>query len=116
MNYNNILRRHSELNHNNILRQYELNNQNIKIQKNKTISKNEFILGEQYILFISDKYGTREIIQVIYEGKRKSMNQNECNRVSEVTFGFRTITKPHLYYDISIGDIDVDCYFYIFST
>jgi len=112
---------------NNALKQYEINNPNIVIEKNKTISKNDFVLGEQYILLITDTddENNPEIIKVIYQGKRKEMgsfrfdNENpECviRNEGEITFGFRTDSKPRVFYDILLSDIDVDCFFYKFYT
>lgn len=112
---------------NNALKRYEMNHPNIVIEKNKTISKNDFVLGEQYILLITvpDDATNPDINQVIYQGKRPEMGSfrldtenPECviRNEGEIDFGFRTISKPTRFFSILLSDIEVDCFFYKFAT
>lgn len=110
-------------NNNKALTQYENNHPNIVIDKTKTVCKNEFELGEQYILLITDTDDKNdpEIVQVIYKGKRQEMGRFRLDRENpdcvireegEIAFGFHTVSKPRVFYNVLLSDIDVDCYFY----
>ena len=110
---------------NKALTQYQNNHPNIVIDFSKTVCKNDFEWGEQYILLITDTEPDTdpEIIQVEYQGiitergrfKLDKENPDCVIRVEgEITFGFRTVSKPRVFYDILSSDMDVDCYFYKF--
>lgn len=114
------------MNNNKALTQYENNHPNIVIDKTKTVCKNEFEWGEQYILLITDTDDKMnpEIVQVMYQGNRKEMGRFRLDRENpdcllrnegEISFGFRTVTKPRVFYNVLLSDIDVDCYIYAFG-
>ena len=60
---------------NTALQKYENDNPIIVIDKNKTISSNDFELGEQYILLITDPDDEEnpDITHVVYQGSCKEM-------------------------------------------
>lgn len=112
---------------NKALKQYEINHPNIVIDKTRTVCKNEFVLGEQYILLITDPDDATnpDINQVIYQGKRPEMGSfrldtenpgSVIRNEGEINFGFRTLSKPTRFFSILLSDIDVDCFFYKYST
>lgn len=95
-----------------ILQQFEINNPTITIDKNKSISKNEFVWREQYILIINNK----EMYKVLYEGNHTiTNNDDEFERIQEVTLCFRCLSEPYLTFKLSISDIDNTYNFYSFE-
>ena len=43
--------------------------------------------------------------------------KNEFVRKEEkVMFGFRTVSKPRVFYNVFMSDMDVDCFFYDYTS
>ena len=112
---------------NTALKQYEINHPNIVIDKSRTVCKNDFEWGEQYILLITDPDDATnpDINQVIYQGKQPVMSSfrldtenpgDVIRNEGEIDFAFRTLSKPNRFFSILLSDIDVDCFFYKMTT
>ena len=112
---------------NTALQKYENDNQNIIIDKNKTITSNDFEIGEQYILLITDPDDEEnpDINIVVYRGSCKEMgvfmltsedSDNITRNENVMIFAFRSVSKPTMFYDVLSTDIDVDCFFYKITT
>ena len=108
-----------------ILQQYENNHPNIIIEKEKTVSVNDFEIEKQYILLYKNEENPEipAIFEVVYQGKRKDFSQFLYDKESgdlitkkRFIYGFKSVSKPRFFYDIPLSDIDKDCFFYTLAT
>lgn len=110
------------------LQQYESKHPTIRVNKEQTVST--FVMDKSYLLLMVDIEADTEadtdpeIIQVVYQGKRNVSSgfvydgeQDEFVRKEEKgMYGFRTVSKPRAFYDIWMSDVDVDCFFYDYTS
>ena len=116
------------------LKNYESKHPTIKVNKEQTVST--FVMEKSYLLLRVDidaeteaeaeanAQKDPEIVQVVYQGKQNTSaefvydgKQNEFVRKEEkVMFGFRTVSKPRVFYNVFMSDVDVDCFFYDYTS